>query len=315
MIYRNVLVLLERDAIQPVGQSEHAFYHVAEFKVGAQHLRIEVVLGQLKFVGVETEVPRLHGEVLALGLACRFADFLHLFQCRRLVCVNETVEQAIHIAAVSGHAALEHVVGIGLAAQQLRNLPAQVDESFADFNVVFRVVVRTLSVLGHIHPAAQLPLGRVGHEGRVAWEVECEHPSLLVLLLGRVRRSLNGRVGQSLKVAFIGYVERKRLVLLEQVLRKLQRQHTGFLRELAQPLLALVVEQGSTAHEAVIAVVEQLLLLGGELAVVTVYGLYALKQLFVEPHIVGVLGQYGLHLLCQSVHLVVGLRTQQIEKH
>ncbi len=130
-----------------------------------------------------------------------------------------------------------------------------------------------------------------------------------------MRRSLNGRVGQSFQIALVGNVKRERLVLLEQVLRELQRQHPGLLRKFAQPLLSLIVEQRSTAHKAVIAVVKQLLLLGSELAVVAVHGLYSFKQLFIEPHVVGVLGQYGLHLLRQSVHLVVGLRAQQIEKH
>ncbi len=47
MVNGYVFVFLERNAIQPVGQSEHAFDYVAEFKVRTKHLGVEVVLGQL----------------------------------------------------------------------------------------------------------------------------------------------------------------------------------------------------------------------------------------------------------------------------
>ena len=48
---------------------------------------------------------------------------------------------------------------------------------------------------------------------------------------------------------------------------------------------------------------------------VQVYGLDALEKAFVEPHVVGVLGEYRLHLLRQGVHLVVRLGTQQVEEY
>ena len=48
---------------------------------------------------------------------------------------------------------------------------------------------------------------------------------------------------------------------------------------------------------------------------VPVYVLDALKESGVEPHVVGMLRQYGLYLLCQSIHLVVSLCRQQVEEH
>ena len=41
----------------------------------------------------------------------------------------------------------------------------------------------------------------------------------------------------------------------------------------------------------------------------------ALKQPGIQPDVVGMLGQDGLHLLCQGIHFVVGLSTQQVEEH
>ena len=44
MVDGNVLVLLERDAVQPVGQSKHALDDLRQFEVGSQHLCVQVVL-------------------------------------------------------------------------------------------------------------------------------------------------------------------------------------------------------------------------------------------------------------------------------
>ena len=104
-------------------------------------------------------------------------------------------------------------------------------------------------------------------------------------------------------------------VLLKQVLRELQRQDAGLLGKLAQLLLACLVEQGTTTHKTVVAVVKQHPLLRCQLAVVTMHILDTLKQLLVQSYVIGMLRQYGLHLLSQSVHLVVGLSTQQVKKH
>ena len=46
-----------------------------------------------------------------------------------------------------------------------------------------------------------------------------------------------------------------------------------------------------------------------------VYEFDALKQPGVQSHVVGVLSQDGLYLLCQSIHLVVRFCTQQIEEN
>ena len=94
------------------------------------------------------------------------------------------------------------------------------------------------------------------------------------------------------------------LVLLEKVLRELERQHASLLRQLAQFLLTLVVEKSTAAHEAVIAVVEKHLLLGCQFAMMLVYVLDALEESLVELHVVGVLRENGAHLLRQFVQFV-----------
>ena len=119
--------------------------------------------------------------------------------------------------------------------------------------------------------------------------------------------SLAGRLRQSVQQCLVGDVQRESLLFLQQVLRELQTEHRGFLCQLAQALFACFVEQGSRAHKALVAVVEQPFLLGCQLAMVQVYLADALEQPWVQPYVVGVLCQYGLHLLRQGVHLVIGL--------
>ena len=95
-------------------------------------------------------------------------------------------------------------------------------------------------------------------------------------------------------------------VLLEKVLRELERQHACLLRQLAQFLLTLVVEKSAAAHEAVVAVIEKHLLLGCQLAMMFIHVLDAFEESLVELHVVGVLREDGAHLLRQFVQLVAG---------
>ena len=174
--------------------------------------------------------------------------------------------------------------------------------------------MNTLCVLGHIHLATKFATGAIGHEGRIRGEVEREHPTLLALCLSLGGSSLASRIGQSVEIGLVCDMQGIGLVFLEQVLRELQTQHASLLSELTQAFLSFLVEQGTTAHKAVVTVVEQALLLLRQQTMVTVYVLHTPKEFFVEAHIIGMLREDGLHLLCQGVHLVVGLGTQQIEE-
>ena len=62
-----------------------------------------------------------------------FMQFFALLDGCGLVGVDEVVQQPIDAAGVRGHATFQHVVGIGLIAQQLGNLATQIDESLTDF--------------------------------------------------------------------------------------------------------------------------------------------------------------------------------------
>ena len=88
------------------------------------------------------------------------------------------------MAHITCHAALQHIVGIGFMTQQLGHLTTEVDQPLADLEIVLRIVMDALRVLRHIELTAQLTLGAIGHEGRVAGEIKRKDPSFLLLLTG-----------------------------------------------------------------------------------------------------------------------------------
>ena len=311
MIHGDVLILLERDAIQAVGQSEDAVDHLVQLEVRAQHLGIDVIFLQLQLMAIESHVPRLD----ILFSACHSLQLQLLFLCCRTVGIDEVVEQSVDALHIARHTILQHIVGIGLEAQQLCYLPAQVHQSLANLQVVVLVLMNTLRIIRHIHLAAQFTLRAVGHKGRIRRRVEREHPTFQSALAGLHSGSLTCRVGQSVELCLVGDMQGEGFVLLQQVLRELQRQHRGLLGQLSQALLACLVEQCTATHKAVVAVVQQAFLLGSQLTVMAVHVLDALKESRVQSDVVGMLRQYGLYLLSQCVHLVVGLSREQVEEH
>ena len=243
------------------------------------------------------------------------AQLLAFLQRRRLVGHNQVVQQLVDVAHAARHAVLQHVVGVVLVAHQLGYLAAHVNEPLANIEVVLRIVVNAHRVARHIHLAAQGALTRVSHERRVRRHVERKHPALQPALLSSQCRSLASRLGQPVELLLLGQVQRVGLLLLQQVLLELQCQHRSLLRQLAQALLAGIVEQRTAAHEPVVARVEQHLLLRRQPAVAVVHCLDAFKQPRVQPNVVGMLRQNRRHLLRQRVHLVVRLGRQQVEEH
>ena len=60
VINGNILILLERDAIEFVGQSKDAIDNLVQLEVRTQHLGIKVVFLQLKLVCIEGGIPLLY---------------------------------------------------------------------------------------------------------------------------------------------------------------------------------------------------------------------------------------------------------------
>ena len=197
MIDGNVLVLLERNAIETVSQTKDTIDDLRQFEVGTKHLLVQVVFLHLQLMAIEASVPRIQLLNILLG---HFDQLCLFLQSRRLISLNEVVEQPIDITGLGGHTTLQHVVCISLVTQQLGYLTTQIDESLADVEVVLAVVVRTLGITCHIHLLTQFALGRIRHERRVGGHVEGEHPALLLLFLGSQSSCLARRIRQSVEL-------------------------------------------------------------------------------------------------------------------
>ena len=253
-----------------------------------------------------------------------FFDLFHFLDGRRFVGVEQFVEQLIDIVGATSHPMLHHVVGKRFVAQKLRHFAPQIDEPLADFEVVFGVVVQTDRVFRHIHLPTQFALRGIGHKGRVRGRVERENPALLAVFLRRLCRCFASRFGQSVELVFVGDMQFECLVFLQQILRELQREQAGFLGELAQAFLALVVQQRTTAHKTVVAVPQQHFLFGRQRFGVQsrlrkiipeiriIHLLDSLKQRSVEHNVILVLRENRAHFLRQIVQIVVGFGVEHI---
>ena len=316
MIDRDVLVLLEGDAVELVGKTEYAINHLIELEIRTKHLCIEIVLLHLELMRIESEIPWLHLEIIALQFLCECLHLCRLVDGGRLVGIDEIVQKLIHIFCGACHTMTEYVIGIGLEAQKLCQLSAQVDQSLTDFQVVLLVVVDADGISRHVHLLAEFALGRVGHERRVAREVEGEDPSLFVLLLCIMGCGSDGGLRESVEQSLIGDMQGVSLVFLQQILRELEGEHACLLGELAQLLLAFLIEQGTAAHESVVAGIEEHLFLGIELTVrMIVNELDALEELLVQGDIVGMLGEDWTQFLCQFFHLIAGFCTHHAREY
>ena len=264
---------------------------------------------------VEPLIPWLHLKVLPFALLGNLLDFSIFLLGRWLIGINQVVKQSVHILHLTGHAMFQHIVGIGAETQQLSHFAPQIDDTLTDLKVVLGIVVNTYRVPGHVHLLAEITLRTVGHERTIAGGIESKYPSIHFSLLSCQGCCLTSCFRQTVQLFLISDMQDERLVLFQQVLRELQREHRSLFGELTQFLLSLLIEQGTTSHKTIVAVVEQHLLLGCELTVMTMYILNAFKQFLVQSDIVGMLCQDGLYLLCQRIHLIVRLSTHQVEEH
>ena len=65
-----------------------------------------------------------------------------------------------------------------------------------------------------------------------------------------------GGFGQSVELFFVGEVEGEGFIFFQQILRELQCQPAGLFGEGSELFFSGIVEQGTAAHKAVVAVFE-----------------------------------------------------------
>ena len=208
-------------------------------------------------MGVVGKIPRLDFKTGLLHLPGFRRNSLHVSHGGRTVSIDEVVEQAIDITGRTGHTTFQCIVGIRRISQQLCQFSPQVDKTAHNFKVVERIVVRTLRVVGHIEALPQFPAVGIHHKGNITRRIKRDDPPVKPFLPGCLCSLLTLRFGQTGQLCFVGQVKIEVLVLLQVVLRKLQRKPRQLSGEGPQPGFSGLVEQGTCAAEAFISLLQQ----------------------------------------------------------
>ena len=180
----------ERDAVEPVGEEKDTRLHVLDREIGAQHLFVERIFPLAQLLGVIPPVPRFENGPLPIGLQQR----IHLRELLPGPCERrfpDPFEQFAGRLGRAGHLLGQHVIGIGVVAEQAGFFEPQADEIVDDLLVVVRIVVVAARNIGFIELLAQFAFGRVGQKRNAAWAVERDR---VFVLQSQLQGFLAGRV-------------------------------------------------------------------------------------------------------------------------
>ena len=179
---------------------------------------------------IVAEIPRLQFEGLALQFTGHFFNSSNFLDSCRLIGIDQIIEELINIPHITSHTMLQYIVSIRLMPQQLCQLPPEIDESFADFDIILRIIMRTLRILRHVQLLPKFTIGGISHKRRITGEIECKDPALLFLLFRSQGSSFASSIGQSLQLRFVGNMKCIGFIFLQQILRELQAQHRSLFR-------------------------------------------------------------------------------------
>ena len=318
VVHRQIVALLEAQAVELVGGEEHAVgEHIVQLEVRAQLRFIELVLGLAHLLGVVGPVPGGELEAALLGVdqllhvGCLLPGVGH---GRR----GEVIQQLVHRRGGLGGLVLQHVAGVVGVAQQLGAFGAQPGQlghhlAVVELAAVAAAVERGVHQLfaqGAALQRRQRRLARGVLQGEQVLAVE-------LLCLGRLGRRGDRVVGQTLEVVLLVHHDSTGVGFLEQLLAELGLQRGELRVEILQLGLVGVVELGAGADEIGVVAPQQALAFGveAELVALVVQRLHAREQLAVQRDGVLVRRQlrrhFGLHLL----QCVIGVAAGQIEEH
>ena len=184
IIYGDILVFLEGDAIELRGESEDSFLHAVELEVGPRHLVVHIELDVFQLLRIVIPVPRHDVDILLLHAPGESLHGIEFVDGYRLVCLEQLVEQLIDILRRLRHLVRQLVFGIILIAQEVGYLQADI-HNLADILlvIVFVALVADTHVFA-VHLLAQVAAVGIAEEGDVARRREVEEPAFLAFLLG-----------------------------------------------------------------------------------------------------------------------------------
>ena len=175
----------EGDAIEAISQEEDTAAHILQREIGAQHLLVNGIVAFAHLLGIIPPIPRSKA-LLRVVLGKQLAHLLQLLGGTLKRGGPDLVEQIIDRFGRAGHLIRDHIVGIGVKAQQMGLFGTQTDEVVDQlFVVVFIALVATVQI-GRIELFTQIAPRSVGQEGDQARLVERKdialHAHLLALL-------------------------------------------------------------------------------------------------------------------------------------
>ena len=161
---------------------------------------------------------------------------------------------------------MQVVFGIVGFAEEFGYLESYLGDTFQDGDVVVfaRLVAR---VVGAIEFLAQVATRRVFHKGAVTGVGEVDHVTLFAFALGQSGSSVAGALGQTLEF-ILGEHHREEVGILQYVLSEVEGELAQLRREFAVFFAVFALQFGSAQGKRLVGLLEQHLLLGGEVELV-----------------------------------------------
>ena len=150
MVYRDVLVFLEGNAVQTGRKTEYTFYHPVQFEIRAKGFFVPIELLFFQLFRIVGPVPWHQGEVFSFQFLGDSGYFFHFLMGSRRIGFQQLVQQLVYIVAFFRHSTGQYKVGGGWETQQLGTFQTEVHQLLDNLHVVIFIVVGTLGVVRHI---------------------------------------------------------------------------------------------------------------------------------------------------------------------
>ena len=311
----DVLVLLERNAVQAVSQAEYALLYGFQLEVWTQVVVGNGVFLVLEFLAVVTPVPALQLGVETDRLSI-VLQFLHFLQRYGHIVVAKLVQQFIDVLFVLSHRLMQRLVCIAVLAEQLGNSQAGIDNIHDDLCVI-KLSANAACVVGCPQLAADVTVVAVLQNRNVRSRFEVKQPAFAIAFsLCVLTQNLLGVVVQTGEECLVFDEHGPGIRGLQYVLTVRQCQLTQFGTQFAQRLFVCLIEVGAVVGETLIDVVKHFGLLGRqfELGALVVHGFDALEKTFVQENSGLILREFRRNLCLDGIQLVVGVSVGQVEQ-
>ncbi len=313
MVHVDLLRRRELDAVELVREQEHALDHVFELEVGLDQLVVHRIALVLVLFGIVGPVPGHDAALQAerIGVVVHRLVVAHGIVART---VEQVGQEVVHCRGPLGHAVFEHVIGIALVAQEVGDAQTQLGDALHDLRVVV-LAAHAARVVRTPQPLLERAVRRVGQERHVARGVERHGPPLAAARPGLGGQLLAQELGQLGHLRRVVDVEREGVGRSQHVLTEAEHQLGLLGGVLAVELLILVRQSRTLAREAAVGLLQQLpVLLREAESRMLVHRLHAGEQLGIEGDVVLQLGQRGLHVEGDLLHLLRRVGLQQVEE-